>query len=164
MTKYQQRRTEIKTYQEILSEHHYETGKDCLVWAAHHEHAVFSITDPIHPAAVIVHFQLVTSNEPYLITEKHERKNDVWTLIEYSDIENTSELILTNNNPFCPIRKHHEKTSFKNWAFSVFPQNQHWISGAEPVEVVWQREYPDWEVYPPIPLDKAIKGEFLDKI
>ncbi len=56
-----------------------------------------------------------------------------------------------NHNPFCPVKKHREGSAFKHVVFSVFPQNQHKIPGTdETIEAVWQRDFSEWEVYPPI--------------
>ena len=142
--------TEI-TYRELwLSFPHglaYHLRCECLVWTSHHEHARFDINEPIHPATKIVWFQIRNAMDVLLVSI-YERTSEGWLHIS----TRRGELTYTNNNPFCPVRKHQENASFKNWAFSVFPQNQHLIPGTdETLETVWQCDFSEWQVYPPIP-------------
>ena len=127
----------------------------CLAWAAHHESAVFDLKDEVHESAVRVWFQvyeLPSHLDTYRSVIVHcvLCTDGVWALP--LDEWRVGELPEVNHNPFCPVRKNRENAAFKNWAFSVFPQNQHLIPGTtETIEEVWQRDFSDWDIYPPIP-------------
>ena len=128
-------------------------GDRVLVWAAHHEHAVFGIHDEIHPAAKLVWFQFTRNWEEREDLDRrifiYERRKRRWDLLTMCD---DATIPYKNNNPFCPVEKLGNGSAFKHVAFSVFPQNQHKIPGTdETIEEVWQRDFAEWEVYPPIP-------------
>lgn len=125
----------------------YHLRCECLVWAAHHEHARFNVNDTIHPATKIVWFQIRNAVDVLLVSVYEWKSPDWWHIST-----RRGELTYQNDNPFCPVKKHRESSAFKHVAFSVFPQNQHPIPGTdETIEEVWQRDFAEWEVYPPIP-------------
>ena len=86
-----------------------------LVWSANHETAIFDVNDEVHPASVVVWFQMI-GHRNGSVSEKYELKDDRWRLVEQS----FGKITYRNYNPFEP----HGRDAASNTAASVFPQNQ----------------------------------------
>ena len=114
---------------EIEYQEYWGLNRKVLAWASHHEHAVFSILDEVHPASVFVWFQwrfrgLCYGDSFSVIYKIQQVKTimnpsdirDDWTFAEHSQ----GNIPFVNNNPFDPRKNN----AASNTAESVFPQNK----------------------------------------